>query len=32
VGVAREPRRFLAPGEVVESTIEGIGTMRNRML
>jgi 2-keto-4-pentenoate hydratase/2-oxohepta-3-ene-1,7-dioic acid hydratase in catechol pathway len=31
VGVAREPRRFLAPGEVVESTIEGIGTMRNRM-
>ncbi len=31
VGVAREPRRFLAPGQVVESTIEGIGTMRNRM-
>jgi 2-keto-4-pentenoate hydratase/2-oxohepta-3-ene-1,7-dioic acid hydratase in catechol pathway len=32
VGVAREPRRFLAAGQVVESTIEGIGTMRNRML
>ncbi len=32
VGVARDPRRFLAPGQVVESWIEGIGTMRNRML
>ena len=31
VGVARDPRRFLAAGQVVESTIEGIGTMRNRM-
>lgn len=31
VGVARDPRRFLAPGQVVESWIEGIGTMRNRM-
>ena len=32
VGVARTPRRYLAPGQVVESWIEGIGTMRNRML
>jgi 2-keto-4-pentenoate hydratase/2-oxohepta-3-ene-1,7-dioic acid hydratase in catechol pathway len=31
VGVARDPRRFLAPGQVVESHIEGLGTMRNRM-
>ena len=32
VGVARDPRRYLAPGQVVESRIAGIGTMRNRML
>lgn len=32
VGVARTPPRFLQPGDVVESTIEGIGTIRNRML
>jgi 2,4-diketo-3-deoxy-L-fuconate hydrolase len=31
VGVARDPRRYLAPGQVVESTIEGIGTMRTRL-
>lgn len=30
VGVARDPKRFLAPGVVLESWIEGIGTMRNR--
>ena len=30
VGVARKPPRFLKPGDVVESTIEGIGTIRNR--
>lgn len=30
VGVGRKPPRFLKPGEVVESWIEGIGTMRNR--
>jgi len=30
VGVARSPQRFLQPGQVVESWIEGIGTMRNR--
>lgn len=28
VGVARTPRRYLAPGQVVESWIEGLGTMR----
>jgi len=30
VGAARTPPWFLAPGDVLESTIEGIGTMRNR--
>jgi 2-keto-4-pentenoate hydratase/2-oxohepta-3-ene-1,7-dioic acid hydratase in catechol pathway len=30
VGVARKPPRFLAPGQVLESWIEGIGTIRNR--
>ncbi|MBS1895330.1 MAG: fumarylacetoacetate hydrolase family protein [Actinobacteria bacterium] len=28
-GSTRDPRRYLEPGDVVESTIEGIGTMRN---
>jgi 2-keto-4-pentenoate hydratase/2-oxohepta-3-ene-1,7-dioic acid hydratase in catechol pathway len=31
VGMARQPPRFLSPGDVVESWIEGIGTIRNRM-
>jgi 2-keto-4-pentenoate hydratase/2-oxohepta-3-ene-1,7-dioic acid hydratase in catechol pathway len=30
VGLARQPARFLAPGEVLESWIEGVGTIRNR--
>jgi 2-keto-4-pentenoate hydratase/2-oxohepta-3-ene-1,7-dioic acid hydratase in catechol pathway len=30
VGVARQPARFLTPGAVLESWIEGIGTIRNR--
>ena len=30
VGIARQPARFLAPGQVLESWIEGIGTIRNR--
>ena len=30
VGVAREPARFLRPGDVLETWIEGIGTIRNR--
>ena len=32
VGVARRPPRFLQPGDVVESRIEGIGSIRNRMI
>lgn len=30
VGSTRDPRRYLAAGEEIVSTIEGIGTMRNR--
>ena len=30
VGVTRQPPRFLRPGQVLESWIEGIGTIRNR--
>jgi len=29
VGAAQTPPRFLTPGDVVEATIEGIGTLRN---
>jgi 2-keto-4-pentenoate hydratase/2-oxohepta-3-ene-1,7-dioic acid hydratase in catechol pathway len=29
VGAARTPPRFLRPGDVVETTIAGVGTMRN---
>lgn len=29
VGAGRQPPRFLQPGQVLESTIEGIGTIRN---
>ncbi|MET7739520.1 fumarylacetoacetate hydrolase family protein [Streptomyces sp. NPDC005385] len=32
VGGARTPQRFLAPGEVLVTWIEGIGTLRNPML
>jgi 2-keto-4-pentenoate hydratase/2-oxohepta-3-ene-1,7-dioic acid hydratase in catechol pathway len=32
VGVARKPPRFLQPGDVLTSHIEGIGTLRNRCL
>jgi 2-keto-4-pentenoate hydratase/2-oxohepta-3-ene-1,7-dioic acid hydratase in catechol pathway len=32
VGYARTPPRFLVPGEVVEVTIEGIGTLRNTVV
>jgi len=31
VGAARQPPRFLEPGQVLESTIEGIGTIRNHI-
>jgi 2-keto-4-pentenoate hydratase/2-oxohepta-3-ene-1,7-dioic acid hydratase in catechol pathway len=30
VGVSRKPARFLQPGNVLETWIEGIGTIRNR--
>jgi 2-keto-4-pentenoate hydratase/2-oxohepta-3-ene-1,7-dioic acid hydratase in catechol pathway len=30
VGSTRDPRRYLKPGEVITSTIEGIGTLENR--
>ena len=30
VGIARQPPRFLRPGQILESWIEGIGTIRNR--
>jgi len=30
VGAARKPPRFLQPGDVLTSHIEGIGTLRNR--
>ena len=32
VGAARSPQRFLAPGDELVSTIEGIGAMRHRFL
>jgi 2-keto-4-pentenoate hydratase/2-oxohepta-3-ene-1,7-dioic acid hydratase in catechol pathway len=32
VGQGRKPPRFLAPGDVMETTIEGLGTMRHRMI
>jgi 2,4-didehydro-3-deoxy-L-rhamnonate hydrolase len=32
VGMARRPPRFLQPGQVLESNIEGIGTIRQRLI
>ncbi len=32
VGFTRNPARFLQPGHVLESWIEGVGTIRNRMV
>ncbi len=32
VGIARQPARFLQPGDVLESWIDGIGTIRNRLV
>jgi len=32
VGSTRDPRRYLAPGDVIESGIEGIGALRNRCI
>lgn len=30
VGSVREPRRYLAPGDVIETAVEGLGRLRNR--
>ena len=30
IGAVRQPPVFLAPGQILESWIEGIGTIRNR--
>lgn len=32
VGITRRPPRFLQPGETLESWVEGIGTIRNRLV
>ena len=32
VGITRKPPRFLAAGEVLETWIEGIGTIRNQIV
>jgi 2-keto-4-pentenoate hydratase/2-oxohepta-3-ene-1,7-dioic acid hydratase in catechol pathway len=32
VGSTRDPRRYLAPGDVIESGIDGIGRLRNRCI
>jgi len=32
VGFARTPPEFLQPGDVMETTVEGIGTLRNRIV
>jgi 2-keto-4-pentenoate hydratase/2-oxohepta-3-ene-1,7-dioic acid hydratase in catechol pathway len=32
VGEARNPQRFLRDGDVIETTVSGIGTMRNRVV
>jgi 2-keto-4-pentenoate hydratase/2-oxohepta-3-ene-1,7-dioic acid hydratase in catechol pathway len=29
VGVTRQPAKFLQPGQVLESWVEGVGTIRN---
>jgi len=32
IGATRQPPRFLQPGEVLSSYVEGIGTLRNRFI
>jgi 2,4-diketo-3-deoxy-L-fuconate hydrolase len=32
VGLGMEPKRFLKPGEVLETQLEGVGSMRNRVV
>jgi 2-keto-4-pentenoate hydratase/2-oxohepta-3-ene-1,7-dioic acid hydratase in catechol pathway len=32
VGFARNPPEYLRPGDVVECEVEGVGTLRNRVV
>jgi 2,4-didehydro-3-deoxy-L-rhamnonate hydrolase len=32
IGIVRQPPKFLAPGQILETWVEGIGTMRNRCI
>ncbi|RZJ72671.1 MAG: fumarylacetoacetate hydrolase family protein, partial [Flavobacterium sp.] len=32
VGAGRDPQEFMWPGDVVEATVEGIGTLRNTVV
>jgi len=32
VGIGRQPALWLAPGDIVEVTVEGVGTIRNRVV
>jgi len=32
VGAGRNPQEFMWPGDVVEATVEGIGTLRNTVV
>ena len=32
VGITSRPPRFLSPGQVLESWVEGVGTIRNRIV
>jgi 2,4-diketo-3-deoxy-L-fuconate hydrolase len=32
IGATRQPARFLQPGEHLETWIEGVGRMRNRLV
>ena len=32
VGFIRKPPRYLAPGDIVETEVEGVGRMRNQMV
>ena len=32
IGATRKPPRFLRPGDLLETHVEGIGTLRNRLV
>jgi 2-keto-4-pentenoate hydratase/2-oxohepta-3-ene-1,7-dioic acid hydratase in catechol pathway len=32
VGIVRQPPRFLQPGDTLETWVEGVGTIRNRLM